>query len=129
MGTTGGKTHPPLRLMSDSAFSDLREKLLRLREELESLAATGKESSRIVELDQSRVGRLSRMDAMQAQAMAEASNRRRAAMLQKISAALRRIDEGEYGLCQSCEEPIHPQRLEFDPTALMCVRCAEKAEQ
>lgn len=59
----------------------MREKLLRLREELESLAATGNESAVVVELDQSKVGRLSRMDAMQAQAMAQASVVRRDAIL------------------------------------------------
>jgi DnaK suppressor protein len=59
--------------MSDFA----RERLLKLREELESAAEAGDDSAAIVELDQSKVGRLSRMDAMQAQAMAKASNERR----------------------------------------------------
>lgn len=115
--------------MPDLVIADMRQKLLELREDLESLTATSDQSAQIVELDQSRVGRLSRMDAMQAQAMAQASGRRREIMLQKIAAALVRIDNDEYGLCQSCEEPIHQKRLEFDPTALLCVGCAEKAEQ
>lgn len=106
-----------------------RDRLVALREELESLSATSEQSSEIVELDQSRVGRLSRMDAMQAQAMAQATVQRRQIVLRKIAAALTRIDNGVYGLCQSCEEPIPKRRLEFDPTALLCVRCAEKAEQ
>ena len=115
--------------MSDLEFADVRVKLLELREELESLAATADESSRVVELDQSRVGRLSRMDAMQAQAMAQASGRRREITLRRIAAALARIDSGDYGLCRSCEEPIPRKRLEFDPTVSLCVQCAEKAEQ
>ena len=105
-----------------------RARLLALRAELESTAATGDESAAVVELDQSKVGRLSRMDAMQAQAMAKASSNRRQAMLVKITAALKRIDEGDYGLCRGCEAEINPKRLEFDPTAVYCIECASKGE-
>ncbi len=115
--------------MSDHFITDMRAKLLELREELESVAATSEDSSEIVELDQARVGRLSRMDALQAQAMSQASGRRRELMLRKISAALERIDNGDYGLCQSCEEMINRKRLEFDPTAVLCIESATKAEQ
>lgn len=107
----------------------MRDKLLALRDELQSVAETADESSQVVELDQARVGRLSRMDAMQAQAMSQASARRREMMLQKISAALERIEGDEYGLCHSCEEAINRKRLEFDPTAVLCIECATKAEQ
>ena len=106
----------------------MRNRLLELRHEIETVVATGEESAAIVELDQSKVGRLSRMDAMQAQAMAQASGQRRVAMLRNIDAALRRIDDGSYGLCIDCEEPINPRRLEFDPTVLRCVDCASKFE-
>ncbi len=50
-------------------------------------------------------------------------------MLQKIAAALRRMDDDEYGFCQACDEPINPKRLDLDPTAVLCVACAEKAER
>jgi DnaK suppressor protein len=106
----------------------MREKLLKLREELQAMAATSDESAAVVELDQARVGRLSRMDAMQAQAMAKASGQRREAMLRNIEAALQRVDDGNYGLCRDCDEPINPQRLEFDPTALRCIECESKRE-
>lgn len=115
--------------MSDLFINDMRERLLKLREDTESLAASSDQSSQVVELDQARVGRLSRMDAMQAQAMAQASGRRREVMLQKISSALTRIENDTYGFCQSCEETIHQKRLEFDPAVELCIRCAEKAEQ
>lgn len=105
-----------------------RESLLALQAELESIAATGDESAAVVELDQSKVGRLSRMDAMQAQAMAKASSQRREAALKQIIAALKRLDEGDFGLCLKCDEPINPKRLEFDPTATLCIDCASAAE-
>ena len=107
----------------------MRERLLKLRKEIESAAAISGESAAVVKLDQSKVGRLSRMDALQAQAMAKASAQRRDAMLRNIEAALLRIDDGVYGLCCDCEEPIHPKRLKFDPTALRCIECASKSEQ
>jgi DnaK suppressor protein len=106
----------------------MREKLLQLRAELEAAAETGKESAAVVELDQSKVGRLSRMDAMQAQAMAKAAERRREETLRRIEAALKRIDNDEYGYCARCDEPINPKRLEFDPTATLCIDCASQAE-
>ena len=105
-----------------------REKLLKLRAELQELAAMGDESAAIVELDQTKVGRLSRMDAMQAQAMAQASEQRREQTLRQIDAALKRIDDDEYGYCLQCDEAINPKRLEFDPTVTLCIECANKAE-
>ena len=102
-----------------------RGKLLRLRDELQEIEQTGKEAAQTVELDQSRVGRLSRMDALQAQAMSIESVRRRNIKLKRIDAALRRIDNDEFGLCIKCEEEINPKRLEVDPTAPLCIDCAK----
>lgn len=107
----------------------MRERLLKLREELQAMVVTSGDSAAVVELDQAKVGRLSRMDAMQAQAMAKASGQRREAMLRNIEAALKRIDDDSYGFCRDCEEPINPKRLEFDPTALRCIDCESKLEQ
>ncbi len=101
-----------------------REKLLRLRDELQEIEQTGNEAAQTVELDQSRVGRLSRMDALQAQAMSIESGRRRNIKMQRIDAALKRIDKDEFGLCIKCEEEINPRRLEVDPAAPLCIDCA-----
>ena len=103
----------------------MRDKLLKLRAELLAIAESGDESAAVVELDQTKVGRLSRMDAMQAQA----SSARREQMLRRIEAALKRIDDDEYGNCKECDELINPKRLEFDPTVVLCIDCASKLEQ
>ena len=115
--------------MTDSslALSYFRRKLIGLRQELIA-ADVDNEAAGIVELDQSRVGRLSRMDAMQGQAMAQASNRRREAMLAGIEKALARIESGVYGGCIDCDEPINPQRLEADPIVRRCINCAVRTE-
>ena len=83
-----------------------------------------KEDRKPVALDQSQVGRLSRMDAMQVQEMALEQERRREIEIQRINAALMRISEGEYGFCSKCGGGISPKRLEFDPSTPMCVDCA-----
>ena len=116
--------------MNDTApdATRFRKLLLELREELIASQADGKEASDTVELDQMRVGRLSRMDALQAQAMSKAANRRRQVQLKAVEAALRRVEADDYGLCQECGDYIKTQRLEFDPTTRLCIACAHAAE-
>jgi RNA polymerase-binding transcription factor DksA len=46
--------------------------------------------------------------------------------LQEIDAALRKIDQGEYGLCESCGNPVGDARLEAMPAARLCITCASK---
>lgn len=112
--------------MTDDGAS--RARLLARRAALLADTASGEENAEVVELDQSRVGRLSRMDAMQQQAMAQEAQRRRQIELTKIDAALKRIDAGEYGYCVSCDEEIGERRLAVDPAAPLCVACAGKRE-
>ena len=77
-------------------------------------------------LDQTSVGRLSRMDAMQQQAMAKATRQNRVTEIQAIKNALLRLEEGEYGYCEDCGEDIPAKRLELTPTAIRCVNCARQ---
>lgn len=98
---------------------------------LDSLATrdqTARSQAVSVELDQTRVGRLSRMDALQMAHMHADSDRRRQQEILALKSALRRIEEGEYGRCMECDEWIADKRLEIDPTALYCIQCAQKKE-
>ncbi|MFP4080082.1 MAG: TraR/DksA family transcriptional regulator [Ectothiorhodospira sp.] len=95
---------------------------------LEGTAGARRSGADTVELDQTRTGRLSRMDALQGQAMARASEARAAQQIRRIQAALRRMDEGGYGECVDCGEPIARGRLEANPAVALCIGCAEKAE-
>ena len=112
------------RPMSDKAALEL---LMTRRRDLEELAAGSAEARRPVELDQTRVGRLSRMDALQSQAMALETERRRAIELKRIEAALRRLEEGEYGYCVTCGDEIAVERLSLDPATPQCLGCARAA--
>lgn len=81
-----------------------------------------------VELDQSRIGRLSRVDALQRQAMSKDAQRRRQDELRRIAAALARMDADDYGYCETCGEEIGFARLGIDPAATRCIKCATEAE-
>ena len=106
----------------------MKELLLQMRTELRNLAVMGEEQAGVVELDQSKVGRLSRMDAMQAQAIAQETLRRRKSKLRAIAEALQRIEDDEFGYCLGCDKQINPKRLAIDPTAQYCINCANRIE-
>ena len=114
--------------MSEPTPEQLKVRFLsRLREELESLRKASGETAehrKPVELDQQSVGRLSRMDAMQQQAMAAAQDVRRYARIHALEAALRRLDREEFGWCDACGEFIGAKRLDLDPTIVRCRDCA-----
>ncbi len=114
--------------MTGSNTTIYAEQLRALQAQLEVDTEAGDAAASVVELDQSRVGRLSRMDALQAQSMSQASQRRRVQQLREIAAALNRIEAGTFGLCLECDESINPKRLSFDPSVRYCLRCAAERE-
>ena len=103
---------------------EARTALLARQAELAEEAKANADSRDTVELQQDSVGRLSRMDAIQQQAMAQAQERRRNAEGLRIRAALERLDEGEWGYCLACGEEIAQKRLRHDPSVATCVKCA-----
>ncbi|MDX1497252.1 MAG: TraR/DksA family transcriptional regulator [Salinisphaeraceae bacterium] len=106
----------------------LRQRTLALIEELTELQGSTAQASETVELDQTRQGRLSRMDALQGQAMAQASYARAVARLHSLQQALERMDTDDYGECLECGEAIPLRRLEIDPSLRLCVSCAENSD-
>ena len=108
---------------------DLQYFKKRLEERLEEIIAaqeSRKKEVAPVELDQARVGRLTRMDAMQQQAMSQAAARLADLELQRIQSALGRMQSGDYGYCIICDEEIAEGRLRFDPSILTCISCAKE---
>ena len=112
--------------MNDQALDlqHFQKRLIVLRDELQALDQSAHEAANTVELDQTRQGRLSRMDALQAQAVSQQRERRREHQLHKISAALNRIEQDDYGYCTECGDEIAYKRLEFDPATTLCFNCA-----
>jgi DnaK suppressor protein len=111
--------------MEQDQLDTFRQMLISARDEIEELNITSRDATATVTLDQSMVGRLSRIDALQAQQMAQEMARRRQIQLQKIDSALRRMDACEFGYCLICDEEIAIARLEFDPACTRCINCME----
>ena len=112
--------------MNSADIEEIRQKLVASKSQLEELTESAKQSSEPVALDQARVGRISRMDAIQTQQISVATAKRRQQQLSKIEGALRRIESGEYGFCFVCGNEIDIRRLKIDPSNTRCVGCAEK---
>lgn len=121
-------TDRPLTDRTDIDADHLRKRLLARRQELQVMTQATRADRAPVELDQQSVGRLSRMDALQGQAMALETERRRGIELARVEAALARMGDGDYGYCVSCGEEISVKRLELDPAVPTCIDCAAKGE-
>lgn len=115
--------------MDENQLTAFKKLLHERRSQLLETASISEDAAQTVELDQTRQGRLSRMDALQGQAMSLAAKKRRELELKKIETALARIEDGDFGCCQMCGDEIAVKRLEFDLTAKHCINCAEKLER
>lgn len=109
-------------------YARCRQRLLELKQQVLGVADLVASSSRPVTLDQNSVGRLSRMDAMQGQAMAEAGVQRQHLALKAIESSLAKLQTNEYGHCECCDEWIAQARLNVDPIATYCIECATQME-
>ena len=110
--------------MNEAESTHFRGLILARLTELESENTLGAEGQSVVTLDQQSVGRLSRMDALQNQAMAKAQQTRRDSEATGLRAALARLEDGEFGYCEDCGEAIAPRRLALNLTATRCISCA-----
>jgi len=102
-----------------------------IRSELETVTSSldqAADSAATVELDQSRIGRVSRIDAMQQQAMAVGFLNRLRLRKQKLEAALARIASGHFGICCECQDGLDAERLDADPATVFCTECAFERE-
>ena len=119
-----GSALPLISMLMDE--EEVRKRLLTRLAQIEEEARISEADRAPVSLDQESVGRLSRLDAMQVQAMALAAQRRRQAEKDRIAAALRRLDEGEFGYCTACGDDIAEGRLQHDPSVALCIGCASE---
>lgn len=114
--------------LTEPQLEELKKSLEARRADLEQLLASD-DDSLSVELDQSRQGRLSRMDAMQQQAMAVAKRETYQQQLRQVIRALNRMAEDDYGYCLQCDEPIPHARLAIRPEAALCLACQSSRDQ
>jgi len=114
--------------MTTEQLEHFRQQLLSQRDALKASQQQAQHSTEPVELDQSSVGRVSRVDAMQSQSMAIETTRLRQQHLRQITTALALIESGDYGYCERCDNEIDPRRLAIDAAVTRCVSCASLQE-
>jgi DnaK suppressor protein len=90
--------------------------------ELRALIESTRDAAKPVDLDEP-IGRLSRMDAIQHQSIAQANRRTAQQRLAHAEAALRRFDQEDFGECVSCGEDVGFERLKVRPEAPFCLAC------
>lgn len=115
--------------LDQKQIDELRDLLERRRSELNALLENTGDAARPVTLDQQSVGRVSRIDAIQQQQMAVASQAQSAAGLRRVEQALKRIGDDEYGYCLECGEAIAFARLRVQPEAGLCLVCQAENEK
>lgn len=115
-------------MLAQSDLHAIRDTLKRMLEELRVDAVHAGQGARPVQLDQTAVGRLSRMDAMQQRAIAASNEGRINTEIRRVEAALNRIAIGAYGACCKCSETIAVQRLSADPATPFCLDCLEEIQ-
>ncbi|MFK7865227.1 MAG: TraR/DksA family transcriptional regulator [Pseudohongiellaceae bacterium] len=115
--------------LSGQEIQSLKDTLLNLRCELTEQLEISEASSKAVELDQTAVGRVSRMDAMQQQSMALSTRRKANTKLVKVDLALAAIANSTYGWCRNCDESIGYGRLKIQPESSLCLVCQSMSDQ
>ena len=115
--------------ISASQLKKLESLLLQSEADLQEQLKISKAATDVVTLDQTAVGRISRMDAMQQQSMAVSTRGKASAKLNRVKAALRAIANDEYGYCRQCDESIAFKRLLAQPEASYCLSCQEQTDR
>ena len=111
----------------DTGHASFKARLLALRDELEAALRGFMDAHTPVDLDEP-IGRLSRMDAIQQKKMMAAGRQNLAIRLSQVKRALLAIEDGTYGECLRCEEPIAPKRLAVRPESPFCMACQQERE-
>jgi DnaK suppressor protein len=112
--------------LTEGQHEELLQRLHLLRDEIRATLRVTAEHAGTVHLDQAAVGRLSRVDALQAQQMAAEQRRRSELRLKQVGTALQRSADDEYGDCLACGEPIGFRRLTARPESPLCLACSEQ---
>ena len=124
---TAGRLELPTMQLTDDQLETFRQRLLTAKASAESLLGRGTAGTP-VEASGPTIGRLSRIDAIQMQAMSKMNRHQLDIRLRQIDAALLVLGQGKYGLCRKCREPMDLDRLEAIPEAPFCLPCQESLE-
>jgi DnaK suppressor protein len=106
-----------IKILLQSSLVDLKEQI-----------TLGGESSKTVILDQTMIGRVSRIDAIQQQKIAQAGFERDKRHFHQLKKALQNINSEDFGYCMECDQDISFSRLMVKPESSFCVSCQQNKE-
>lgn len=112
--------------LTEAQLQELRAELDRQLRKLTRSMRTTTRAMKPVQLDQSSIGRLSRIDNLQTQGLTKGLQEREVARLGQINEALRRLETGTYGRCIVCGKSIGFERLLIFPEAPNCAECTAR---
>lgn len=115
-------------MLDPSQLETLHRQLQDRERQLVEVLENVSERAQTVALDQQSTGRVSRGDALQQQAMALANENQYKRELQQVRAALRRMEEDDYGFCDECGDDIPYPRLSVKPEVSLCLSCQSARE-
>ena len=113
--------------LTEDQLESFRQRLLAAKTSAETLLGQGTAGTP-VEASGPTIGRLSRIDAIQMQAMSKMNRHQLDVRLRQIDAALLVMDQGSFGQCRKCKEPMDLERLDAIPEAPFCLPCQESLE-
>lgn len=114
--------------LTEEQLQTLHTALLTLKEQLQQQLQQAESAAEPVQLDQTLLGRVSRMDAMQQQSVALSTRKHANITLKKVLTALQAHKQGEYGYCRRCGEPIGFGRLQAQPESSLCLQCQSQID-
>ena len=113
----------PQEELTEAQFEELLTLLLTKKMMLETQLSESRHALKPVTLDQTLLGRVSRMDAIQQQEVAASTHRHKSITLQKVTNALALFKIDNFGYCRKCDNPIGYKRLKAQPESALCLRC------
>lgn len=112
--------------MDRKKLDEARARLHELQRELESDISSKSAADDSITPDNA-IGRLTRMEAIQAQSISDAGRERARKRLKQVGIALKRVDDGTYGTCVRCGAAIAAGRLEVMPETRLCTKCSTRS--
>ena len=114
--------------LSKTEIQQIRQVILQQMNQLKQQLSLSQESSKTVELDQALAGRVSRIDAIQQQKVAQAGLNRARIKTERLNQALKALDSEDFGYCLECGEAIKFARLLIKPESVYCIDCQSRLE-
>jgi DnaK suppressor protein len=114
--------------LTKAQTEEFRKILLEKRDRLLTEARRTLDSEMVIEADE-RMDEVDQASSEYMQAFSFRLRGRERFLMEKIEHALRKIEEGGYGICEECEEGISLKRLQARPEAQLCIQCKEAQEK